>query len=568
MGKVFKFAESELQHSGTSTKPKYMFIEVLPEQDGTLTYNGEDQYPTWKNLDPLKLIVEGEKSAINAGIHYITVTPFGNFGWPDNSQTPRQIPYEIKRKPIDVQPSLQSSLTFNGLEQTPTWNNFNPDIMSIGGTFENQINVGTYDATFTPDTNHCWRDGSFNPITMPWSIEKWLFDKVTASQIAYTYTGNNISLAVNNFNADWMSKSGDWQATAKGTYQATFSLNDKLNTAWKDNSTDDVNISWSVAALKLAKVTANATSIPYDAKNISPTWNNFNSTYIQSSGDTTGYDVGSYSTTFSLKDKINTTWSDGSTDDITINWSITKRKFAKVTASTLTYNDGNALYPTLNNYDERFMTEVGSYAYEVGEYTTTVRLDDKVNTQWSDGTTADLAVKWYVVQKPIDVVALNSALLEFDTSYQTPDFRDSDRDYADAYINLTVTPQRNVGTYTATLSLKDKKNTYWFRGGDGGYDIKDKTVEWKIEPFPIIEVAGWIRIERNVTYNVVDFFNPALGRPADLMPNITEFSPSTVKFTTTGNHTTTVKLLTKNYYILWPRNGNDYQTDLQLTIDA
>ena len=66
-------------------------IEILPEQEGTLTYTGEEQYPTWQNLDPLKLLVEGEKSAVNAGKHYITVTPMGNFAWIDDTQTPKTI---------------------------------------------------------------------------------------------------------------------------------------------------------------------------------------------------------------------------------------------------------------------------------------------------------------------------------------------------------------------------------------------------------------------------------------------------------------------------------------------
>ena len=32
MGKVYKFAETELQHSGAS--PRFMYIDVLPEQEG------------------------------------------------------------------------------------------------------------------------------------------------------------------------------------------------------------------------------------------------------------------------------------------------------------------------------------------------------------------------------------------------------------------------------------------------------------------------------------------------------------------------------------------------------
>lgn len=121
MGKVYKFFESELQHSGANAKPKFMYIDVLPEQEGELIYNGEEQYPAWKNLDPLKLLIEGEKSAIDAGKHYITVTPMGNFAWPDNTQTPKQIEYIIDRAVIEKVPTQKGTLTFNNAQQTPEW---------------------------------------------------------------------------------------------------------------------------------------------------------------------------------------------------------------------------------------------------------------------------------------------------------------------------------------------------------------------------------------------------------------------------------------------------------------
>ena len=59
MGRIFKFAETEIQFSGVTAKKKFDVIELLPECIADLTYNGEVQYPTWRNLDPLKMLVTG-----------------------------------------------------------------------------------------------------------------------------------------------------------------------------------------------------------------------------------------------------------------------------------------------------------------------------------------------------------------------------------------------------------------------------------------------------------------------------------------------------------------------------
>lgn len=64
------------------------------------------------------------------------------------------------------------------------------------------------------------------------------------------------------------------------------------------------------------------TSLTYNGQAQTPAWNNYDSTKIDISGDTTGTNAGNYSTTFSVKAGYK--WDDGSDAPKTIEWSIGK----------------------------------------------------------------------------------------------------------------------------------------------------------------------------------------------------------------------------------------------------
>ena len=49
---------------------------------------------------------------------------------------------------ISAVPTQNGTLTFTGSEQSPSWNNYNPDTLTLGGVTTG-TNAGTYTATFT-----------------------------------------------------------------------------------------------------------------------------------------------------------------------------------------------------------------------------------------------------------------------------------------------------------------------------------------------------------------------------------------------------------------------------------
>ena len=72
---------------------------------------------------------------------------------------------------IDVVPTQNGTLTYNGQSQTPSWNSYNPDTLTLGGVTTG-TNAGSYNATFTPTENYRWSDGTTGAKTVAWTIGK------------------------------------------------------------------------------------------------------------------------------------------------------------------------------------------------------------------------------------------------------------------------------------------------------------------------------------------------------------------------------------------------------------
>ena len=145
-------------------------INVLPSQNGTLTYNGQAQSPSWNAYNPDALTLGGVTSGTNAGTYTATFTPKGNYKWADGTQTAKEVTWTINAATMTV-PTQSNSLTYTGSAQSPTWSNYDSGKMTLGGTTSG-TNAGSYNATFTPKTNYKWADGSTGAKTVAWSIAK------------------------------------------------------------------------------------------------------------------------------------------------------------------------------------------------------------------------------------------------------------------------------------------------------------------------------------------------------------------------------------------------------------
>ena len=68
-------------------------------------------------------------------------------------------------------PTQSGTLTYSGSAKTPTWNGYDAAQLLIGGT-TSATNAGTYTATFTPQGNVTWSDGTSSPKSVTWTIAK------------------------------------------------------------------------------------------------------------------------------------------------------------------------------------------------------------------------------------------------------------------------------------------------------------------------------------------------------------------------------------------------------------
>ena len=145
-------------------------INVVPTQNGTLTYNGQAQSPSWNSYDPNALTLGGVTTGTNAGTYTATFTPKDKYQWSDGTKTAREVTWTIGRASMPV-PSQSGSLTYTGAAQSPTWANYDSGKMTLGGTTSG-TNAGSYNATFTPGANYKWNDGTTNAKTVAWTIGK------------------------------------------------------------------------------------------------------------------------------------------------------------------------------------------------------------------------------------------------------------------------------------------------------------------------------------------------------------------------------------------------------------
>ncbi len=131
---------------------------------------------------------------------------------------------------------------------------------------------------------------------------------VSALEVSYTGTGST-------------TYSSTTAPKNVGTYSVTYKVPNS-----NANYVGSATFNFTIKKAKLLKVTLISTSYEYTGEKISvPVPNNWiNGTVMSSAGDFEKTDVGNYTIIVALEDKDNYEWSDGSTSDLTLNWSITK----------------------------------------------------------------------------------------------------------------------------------------------------------------------------------------------------------------------------------------------------
>lgn len=151
-------------------------------------------------------------------------------------------------------PSQSNVLTYNGSSQSPTWNNYNSQQLTIGGTTSG-VNASGYTATFTPVYGYAWSDGTTSAKSVNWQINRAVISTVPSQSGTLTYKGSSQSPTWSNYNSAQLTIGGTTSGTNAGTYTATFTP--KSNYSWPNGVTSAKNVTWSIGkATRTLTITA------------------------------------------------------------------------------------------------------------------------------------------------------------------------------------------------------------------------------------------------------------------------------------------------------------------------
>ena len=310
--------------------------------------------------------VEISNNAIlDAGTQDVTATLTNkNYKFPENPTDPEQSPNQtLKVNPLhDATFVVNEPVIYDG--QTHNWGTGSH--IQITGVLS-ETEAGIYQITIKPTPNHTWDNGTTDPVTKTWEIKHAELSMVFWDN--YCYTGEMI-VGVTNRYCDW--GEGTYQAREQKTY--TVEVTPSKNYAWaqqdgfvyKPQDRDTRIITWKIVGNTVVKPDyENAllnfgdpiTSFEYNGQIWSPLVSTIDGTlpltdavfqknpYYEVLGQPDAINVGKYQAIIRLKDPEHSQWSSGGTDDIIINWEITKRKITLYTlphAGDQTYYENDA----------------------------------------------------------------------------------------------------------------------------------------------------------------------------------------------------------------------------------
>ena len=144
---------------------------------------------------------------------------------------------------INAVPSQSGALTYNGQAQTPSWNNYDPTALELGGVTSG-TDAGSYIATFTPKEGYKWADETTEAKQVTWTIGRATVSLPTQSG-SLTYSGSQQSPSWSGYDTSKMTLGGTTTGTNAGSYNASFTPKD--NYQWPDGATTAKTVSWSIA---------------------------------------------------------------------------------------------------------------------------------------------------------------------------------------------------------------------------------------------------------------------------------------------------------------------------------
>lgn len=447
--------------------------------------------------DGYTILYPTEESVLHYGDSYVTVEYNG-----------LTLQVEITVNKIQRALPFVSGLvwTYNGYRQRPYVEGVDETVQMTGD--DSATDKGDYLLTIAlTDTNeYVWADGTSEPLSYPWRILPVGRHLLSLSALSFVYSGEiNSVLLRNDDNTDKDFYSVDaasvFSATDAGTYSITASLcNDNYywidpNDPEKTDDTEDKTFLWTIYPKKVVKPVLYRRPFVFDGSQQAVVMDESDE-YV-STGDLTYTDAGDYVIRVTLNNvyddttlvRANYVWTDDETADVyVINYNVQKMSIdvPKPAITSAVYN--GALYSTKMQSTNYYAVTGKLQAATVGTYNVYVALIDKNNTIWKDGTSDEKNYTWHIT--PVYVDRPNAISDNVYTGYeQTANISLND---FNSYYNLFGNSAKNVGTYTARASLKDRVNYRWDNGS-----AEDIDIQWKI----VRAVVSIPEAPKNLLYN-------------------------------------------------------------------
>ncbi len=167
---------------------------------------------------------------------------------------------------INTVPTQGGALVYNGSSQTPMWNGFDTEKLTIGGQTSG-TNAGTYTATFTPKEGFKWSDGSTDAVSVTWTIGRASVT-IPSQSGSLTYNGSSQTPSWSNYDSNKLTIGGTTSDTNAGTYSATFTP--KSNYQWSDGTTSAKTVNWSIGKAS-GSLSLNPASLTLDVSALTKT---------------------------------------------------------------------------------------------------------------------------------------------------------------------------------------------------------------------------------------------------------------------------------------------------------
>ena len=427
-------------------------------------------------LDTKSMVITGDTSGTEAGTRTITVHPRRGFKWTDNTTTTKTFTWSITKKTLSSNPTMtypdtrdiggdshayfqtesDFAMTFTGSTNNVEAS-YETDYVDFSGStqyYGASTTTNTFSLKYPNSTT--WTNGTTANKTITATMNKRSLSIPSFSSATGTVSWNTSTVAANTqtvnafFSTYFVNGSTDLTVQNAGTYSQAYSLIYPENTTWSDGTTVNKTISYVLNPKTLTATEgrfAQNNSLIYNQNTQGASFNNY-SYYVRVTGTTTGLNAGTYYATASLVDTQNLRWSDGTTADKNAVWDINKLTLSVPNkTNTLTYS-GSVQYPSWNsNYDTTYMTVSGTTSgTNAGTYTAYFNLRYPINTQWTNGTTNQVAVNWAMNRQSVPRPS-QSNTLTYSGSAQNVAWNSN---YSSTYMTMSGTTRAtSAGTYTA-----------------------------------------------------------------------------------------------------------------------